>query len=508
MAVVDALSVPVMGIYALVLVFFFCFGLNLLYMTGLAWKRPARYQSPGPLRSYPRVTVQLPIFNEMYVVERLIHAVCSLEWPRDRLEIQVLDDSTDETRFIAARLVRRYTQEGYDIHHITRDDRVGYKAGALAVGLREAHGEFIAIFDADFLPPPRFLMETIPYFHNARVGFVQARWGHLNQSYSLLTELQSVIIDAHFFVDQVARNRGGYFMNFNGTAGVWRRAAIADAGGWEHDTLAEDLDLSYRAQLRGWEAVYLPDLVVSAELPVTVAGYRAQQRRWAAGSFACAIKLLPRVLRARLSVGTKIQATLHLAGYASHVCLFAMFLLQPFLLSYSQQRSGLFGSGLSISPFWLLLATLPALAPGLYLAYAQWRAGGQLAQRLPYIFGASVMGAGIMITVITALIGVLYGRKTVFERTPKFGIAQQSDSWDGKRYGMALDPLLALELLLFCFSIGSVAYAAALKSWGSFFYTGYFLLGLIFVISLSFLQLNVPASPRLLASSPSPNRDS
>lgn len=507
MALLDALWLPVMGIYTLALVFFLCVGLNLLYMTALAWRRPPRHSPPGPITDFPEVTIQLPIFNELYVVERLIDASCGLDWPRDRLEIQVLDDSTDETQFLVARLVRRWAEKGFNITHVRRSDRLGYKAGALEAGLHRARGEFIAVFDADFVPPPHFLQEAIPYFRYERVGFVQARWGHLNQSYSLLTQLQSVVIDAHFFVDQVARNRGGYFMNFNGTAGVWRRAAIADAGGWEHDTLAEDLDLSYRAQLRGWEAVYLPDLVVYAELPVTVAAFRSQQRRWAAGSFACAIKLLPKVLAAPVSLGVKAQAALHLMGYGSHVCLLAMFLLQPFLLTYSQ-RFPLPTSLLLASPFWLLLATLPALAPGVYLAYSQWRANGQLFQRVPYILGASVLGAGIMLTVVGALARVLNGKHLAFERTPKYGIAHQSDSWDGKRYALGVDPLLGLELLLACFSFGSVAYAAALKSWGSLFYTGYFLLGLLFVVGMTFIQSGVPVLPRVLASSPSANRDS
>jgi len=258
-AILDSAWLPVMALYVLVMAVFLAVGCNLAYLVYLAATRPPRHGTPPPLASHPMVTVQLPIFNELYVVERLIRAASQLHWPGDRLEIQVLDDSTDETQYIAARVVRDYASRGVNIVHVHRDDRVGYKAGALAAGLDAANGEFIAIFDADFVPPADFLESTVPHFADRKVGFVQARWGHLNQSYSLLTELQSVIIDAHFLVDQVARNRGGYFMNFNGTAGVWRRSAIEDAGGWEHDTLAEDLDLSDRAQLRGWEAVDLPD---------------------------------------------------------------------------------------------------------------------------------------------------------------------------------------------------------------------------------------------------------
>jgi len=505
MAVLDALWFPIMGAYTVAITFFLCVGLNLLFMTVLAaWKRP-RFPEPAPLGVFPQVTVQLPIFNELYVVERLVKATCELDWPRDRLQIQVLDDSTDETQFIIARLVRRWSEQGFDISHIRRPDRAGFKAGALEAGLVEAQGEYIAVFDADFVPPPGFLKATIPYFAYERVGFVQARWGHLNQSYSLLTELQSVIIDAHFMVDQVARNHGGFFMNFNGTAGVWRRAAIVDAGGWEHDTLAEDLDLSYRAQLRGWEAVYLPNVVVEAELPVTVSAYRAQQRRWAAGSLACAIKLLPRVMQAPIPILVKLQAALHLLGYGSHVCLLVMFLLQPFLLTYSVHYAAKPATG--ISPFWLLVATVPALAPALYLGYAQWRANGRIPARIPYIFGASVLGAGIMLTIVSALARTLWGKPFGFERTPKYGIANQSDVWEGKRYSAGVDPVLALELLLACFSFGSIAYAIALKSWSTFFYNGYFLLGLLFIITTSVMQLNVAAVPPVLASSAPGNRE-
>jgi cellulose synthase/poly-beta-1,6-N-acetylglucosamine synthase-like glycosyltransferase len=495
-----------MGIYGVVLFLFFCVGLNLVYMVLLAWTRPPRHPTPAALRDYPFVTVQLPIFNEIYVIERLIRSACELDWPRDRLEIQVLDDSTDETQFVAARLVRRYSDSGVNITHLRHNDRAGFKAGALAAGLARARGEFIAMFDADFVPPRDFLRQTVPYFAYERVAFVQTRWGHLNQSYSWLTEVQSIIIDAHFLVDQVARNRGGYFMNFNGTAGVWRRAAIEDAGGWQHDTLAEDLDLSYRAQLRGWEAVYLPEVVTHAELPVTVSAYRSQQRRWAAGSFACALKLLPALLRAPLAARIKVQGTLHLLGYLSHVCLLVMFLLQPFLLYYSQ-RFPQTPSAFNISPLWLLVGVLPALSPAIYLGYAQWRAGATLVHRVPYLLGASVLGAGIMLTVVRAIVEVLYRKNVAFERTPKYGIAHATDSWDGKRYMLGIDATLGAEMILVCFSLGSIGYAAVLKSWGSFFYTSYFLAGLLFVIGISLLQTSMPVLPRVLASSLSGNRE-
>jgi cellulose synthase/poly-beta-1,6-N-acetylglucosamine synthase-like glycosyltransferase len=419
MLVLDVLWLPITVLYAVILVFFIAVSMNLLYMVFLAWRRPTPHLEPPPMTAYPYVTVQLPIFNELYVIERLLDAACKLDWPRDRLDIQVLDDSTDETQFLAARLVRRYAEGGVNVTHLHRTDRVGYKAGALEEGLKSAKGEFVAIFDADFIPPVDFLKNTIPYFTNAKAGFVQTRWGHVNQSYSLLTEIQSVTIDAHFLVDQVARNRGGYFMNFNGTAGVWRRTTIADAGGWQHDTVAEDLDLSYRAQLKGWEAVYLPDLVTYAELPVTVSSYRCQQRRWAAGSVACAVKLLPTLLRAKVSTGVKIQGALHLCGYLTHAFLLLMFLLQPLVL-YHSQRFQPIGPQSDGSPLWSAIATIPAIAPFIYMAFAQWRANGFIFSRIPYILASSVMGAGIMLTTVTAMVRSLYMRRRfVFERTPK-----------------------------------------------------------------------------------------
>jgi cellulose synthase/poly-beta-1,6-N-acetylglucosamine synthase-like glycosyltransferase len=502
------LWLPITVLYAVILAFFFAVSLNLLYMVFLAWRRPPRHVTPQPLTDYPYVTVQLPIFNELYVIERLLDAACKLDWPRDRLDIQVLDDSTDETQYLAARLVRRYAERGINVTHLHRTDRVGYKAGALEEGLKSANGEFIAIFDADFIPPVDFLKRTVPYFGYPNVGFVQTRWGHVNQSYSLLTEIQSVTIDAHFMVDQVARNRGGYFMNFNGTAGVWRRETVQDSGGWQHDTVAEDLDLSYRAQLKGWEAVYLPDVVTHAELPVTVSSYRCQQRRWAAGSIACAVKLLPTLLRAKVSLGVKIEGTFHLCGYLTHAFLLLMFLFQPIVL-YHSQRFEPIGTPAGVSPVWSVIATIPALAPFVYLAFSQWRANGFIFSRIPYILASSVMGAGIMLTTVTAMVRSLaVRRKFVFERTPKYGIARSGDSWDGKRYTLGADGILGAEVLLACYGMGTLAFAAALRSWASVFFCLYFLCGLFFIIAMSIVQLSVPMLPRVAASVSSGNRES
>lgn len=247
-------------------------------------KRKSSIQHPPLSFEFPLVTVQLPIYNELYVVERLIDAVCLFEYPKNRLEIQVLDDSTDETVSIIAQKVRLYKAQGFDIQHIRRSSRDGFKAGALAYGLTAAKGEFIAIFDADFIPHPDFLTTTIPHFENATVGVVQTRWVHLNESYSLITQLQAFGLDGHFIVEQGGRNAAGHFINFNGTAGVWRKSCILDAGGWSAQTLTEDLDLSYRAQLRGWQFVYLENVETPAELPATMPALKSQQYRWMKGA--------------------------------------------------------------------------------------------------------------------------------------------------------------------------------------------------------------------------------
>ncbi|MFQ6672666.1 MAG: cellulose synthase family protein, partial [Candidatus Tectimicrobiota bacterium] len=305
----------------------FCYGVNCYVLMRLhrrhrsAWASRAKatmeaFWSANHADGHlPRVTVQLPIYNEQYVVDRLIKSVAALDYPHHLLEIQVLDDSTDETTPLVASLVAHYRARGLDIHHLHRTNRVGYKAGALAEGLRVSRGEFIAIFDADFTPPKDFLLRTIPFFEDDRVGLIQTRWGHINRDYSLLTQVQAIGIDGHFGVEQGARAWSGLLMNFNGTAGIWRCQAIEEAGGWLERTLTEDLDLSYRAQLQGWKMVYLPEVVCPAELPVQLQGFKTQQRRWAKGSIQTAKFLLPSIWRSSLPLFTKVQASLHLTHY-------------------------------------------------------------------------------------------------------------------------------------------------------------------------------------------------
>ncbi|MBZ0253981.1 MAG: glycosyltransferase [Candidatus Methylomirabilis sp.] len=304
------------------------YGLHRFFLMYLYFRHADRRARAGELPAErPLVCVQLPIFNERYVVERLLVRVADLDWPRDRLHIQLLDDSTDDTTEIAAGVAARLREKGAWIDHVRRPDRVGFKAGALQYGLARTEADFIAVFDADFLPSPDFLGRTMPHLAAPEIGMVQARWGHLNRDHSLLTRLQSILLDGHFVIESAARHRSGRLLNFNGTAGVWRRRAIEEAGGWQHDTLTEDLDLSYRAQMAGWRFVYVSDYVVPAEVPEDMNAFKSQQHRWAKGSVQTARKLLVPLMRSRLSRAQKVEALFHLTGNASYPFMGALALL-------------------------------------------------------------------------------------------------------------------------------------------------------------------------------------
>ena len=314
--------------YQAVLILLCVYGLHRYFLVLSFWRvRRAGPPASASFAELPHVTVQLPMFNEALVAERVIEAACAIEYPRDRLEVQVLDDSTDETRQIARAAVQRLRQAGHDIVYLHRENRVGYKAGALAEGTRVAKGEFVAIFDADFIPPKNILQETVHHFTDPAVGMVQCRWEHLNREDSILTQAQAVLLDGHFVVEHTARNRTGRFMSFNGTAGIWRRSAIDDAGGWHHDTLTEDLDLSYRAQLRGWRFVFLPNLTSPAELPPEMNAFKAQQHRWTKGGAQTCVKLLPRVLREGPGWRVKLEAFFHLTSCLVYILMVLLSLL-------------------------------------------------------------------------------------------------------------------------------------------------------------------------------------
>jgi cellulose synthase/poly-beta-1,6-N-acetylglucosamine synthase-like glycosyltransferase len=429
------LSTLVIGAYLAVLLFLAIYGFHRSHLVYLYYKYRNNVPRPaGRFEEKPVVTVQLPLFNEMYVAERLLDAVARIDWPRDRLEIQVLDDSTDETIQIARRKVAELRRRGIDAKYIHRTDRTGFKAGALENGLKQARGELVAIFDADFVPQPDILQRSIDHFTDPKVAVVQARWGHLNQSYSLLTETQALMLDGHFVVEHGARHRSGRFFNFNGTAGIWRRAAIEDAGGWHHETLTEDMDLSYRAQLRGWRFVYLPDVEVPAELPVDINAFKSQQFRWAKGSIQVARKLLPTILRSDIPLKCKIEATFHLTNnivYPLMVLLCVLLMPNLVLRDKHGVREMLmidlplfFGTTLSVASFYIVSQREIHGSGGLWLAL----------RRLPTLMA---LGIGLCVNQCRAVLEAAAGHASEFVRTPKHGVTACAQKWTGKKYRVA-----------------------------------------------------------------------
>ena len=481
--------VPVLILYIFVVCLLFAYGVNAYYLTHLAYKlhRKAKNQPPLPntidSEDWPAVTIQLPLYNERYVAERLVRAAASLDYPPERLQIQVLDDSTDDTTLILRQVVSRLQAAGVNIQIFHRSNRNGYKAGALSEGFGRSSGEFIAIFDADFVPHSDFLKRVIPKFEDPGVAFVQTRWEHLNMDYSLFTMLQSFTLDAYFLIEQFARSQVGYWFNFNGTAGVWRRKAIQDAGGWKVGTLTEDLDLSYRAFLRGWKAVYAWDVSVPSELPVSFNAYRRQQHRWARGGMECAIRFLPLIWKAPTSLSKKLQATFHLTGYLVHLLLLALTLLYPLVLFYSPHLHGLsnlFG--------FIFLFNITALAPITYYSVAQQQLGRLWIKRLPLILFASTLVSGMMINTLRATLQIVQRKQGVFERTPKYGIVRRNQDWLNARYNLNLDLIVSAELAYACFNLWTVWSALVHGNWVIAFYAALFSSGLFFTSGFSIVQ--------------------
>ena len=398
----------------------------------------------GRLVSLPRVTIQLPVFNEYYVVERLIDAVCRIRYPRELLEVQVLDDSTDDSVDVAREVVERWRAAGVDIVHVHRTDRTGFKAGALEAGMEQTKGEFVAVFDADFLPEPDFLERTIHHFSDPGVGMVQARWEHLNRDFSTLTQAQSILLDGHFVLEHTARNRSGRFFNFNGTAGIWRKATIADAGGWQHDTLTEDLDLSYRAQMAGWRFVFLTDVLSPAEVPVDVNAFKSQQHRWAKGSIQTARKLLPRILRADLPLRVKAEAFVHLTSNIAYVLMVGLSVAMPFAMVIRVDHGWHQTFMLDIPAF--LAATVSVCFFYLY-SQREARQDGLLRRAL-HIPLALAIGIGMSFNQARAVIEALADVRSPFVRTPKFAVTKRGQSWHGNRYVMGADLQVGLELAM------------------------------------------------------------
>ena len=447
--IVVASLLAIYGLNALVL--------SLLYLR-LGQARRHQQRTPIPsLEEAPLVTVQLPIYNEARVVQRLIDAVAALDYPSRRLEIQVLDDSTDETTALAQARVAFHRARGRDIALLHRRKRTGFKAGALAEGMRVARGEFIAIFDADFLPPHDFLQRTIPHFANRpRLGLIQARWGHLNAAYSPLTRAQALVLDGHFGVEHRARNQNGLFMNFNGSAGVWRRTCIEDAGGWRGETICEDMDLSYRAQLAGWEFLYLPHIQASAELPAQMHAFKRQQFRWAKGATQCLLKLGSRLLYTPLPLAQRIEGLLHLSGYLIHpLALGLLFLSLPLLWGDTQLGQPVTYLGLAgLGP--LLLFTL-----GQQALYPDWH------RRLLALPMAIVVGTGIAVNNTWAVMEALVGRDSPFERTPKFCVESSSDQWVGSQYALPWDRITWVEIGAALYALAAIGTAWIRGAWGA-----------------------------------------
>ena len=413
--------------YVLVLAVVCVYGLHRYQLVHLYYKyRQNVPKLRASFRELPRVTIQLPMYNEKAVARRLIDATCRIDYPRDRLEIQVLDDSTDETVPIAREAAERWRARGVDVRYIHREERTGFKAGALAEGLRSATGEFVLIFDADFIPPPQILAETIHYFTDPRVGMVQARWEHLNRDQSLLTRTQAILLDGHFVIEHAARNRSGRFMSFNGTAGLWRRCCIADAGGWQHDTLTEDLDLSYRAQMKGWKFVFLPDLTSPAELPPDMEGFKQQQYRWAKGGAQTARKLLPTILRSKLPKRIKLEAFFHLTSCTVY-CFMVLLTLMLYPIVYLKVH--MYEEGWGRYLFDASVLVIATCSAGTFYVCSQRALFRTWADSVKYIPFLMSLGIGISLSNARAVLSGLFGKPGEFVRTAKFGVVDKSDKW-------------------------------------------------------------------------------
>ncbi len=405
----------------------------------------------------PNVTIQLPLFNEMYVAERLIRSVCAINYPKDKLEVQVLDDSTDETQELCKTLVKEYQDRGFDIKYLHRTDRSGYKAGALKEGLAVAKGDFVAIFDADFVPKPEFLEKTIPQFNADNIGMVQTRWEHLNEDYSYLTRAQALALDGHFVIEQQVRNKAGFFINFNGTAGIWRKECIIDAGNWQPDTLTEDLDLSYRAQLKGWKFVFLNDVTSPAELPADINALKTQQFRWTKGAVETAIKTLPSVFKSSLSWKMKFECFVHLTSNIVFPFIILVALLNVPIVVIKNHIGG-------FDEFYSLMSifVLASISTFLFYSFAQKAIHLDWQRRL-LLFPVFLAGSmGLAVNNTKAVLEAIIGKKTGFARTPKGGIIKKSDKWNKKKYGEnRISAIVVIELLLaayFVIGIGISAY--------------------------------------------------
>jgi len=491
---INAFDLALLIPYFIVLVILAAYGAHRYWMVYLyyKYKKNKTTEPAGHFYDLPRITVQLPIFNEQYVVDRLLDAVCRLDYPKEKLDIQLLDDSTDETVEVARILVDRYVALGHPVTYIHRENRQGFKAGALEAGLKTAKGEFIAIFDADFVPPPDFLLKCVHHFTDPKVGMVQTRWTHINRNYSLLTQVEAILLDGHFVLEHSARSRSGVFFNFNGTAGMWRRCAIDEAGGWEHDTLTEDTDLSYRAQLKGWKFVYLQDVECPAELPVEMTAFKTQQARWAKGLIQVSKKILPMVLKSDAPRAVKIEACYHLTANLSYplMIVLSVLLMPAMIIRFYQGWFQMLyidlplfmASTFSISSFYLV--SQKELFP------KSWP------RSLLYLPLLMALGIGLTITNTRAVLEALVGKQTAFARTPKYRVESKSDRVGAKKYRKRLGWVPWIELLIGTYFALAVFYAIDNENYFTvpfllLFVIGYWCTGLMSLLQGRFAGLSV-----------------
>ena len=472
-------------LYFFILFTVFIYASHRYYMVYLYYRSKKNKPVPaGKLERLPKITIQLPVYNEMYVVERLISASCQIDYPKELLDIQVLDDSTDETVDVARECVKNFQKQGFDISYIHRVDRKGFKAGALAEGLEIAKGEYVVVFDADFVPQKDILQKTIHFFSDKAVGMVQTRWSYLNRKYSVLTKIQAILLDGHFVIEHTARNWSGRFFNFNGTAGIWRKEAIESAGGWHNDTLTEDLDLSYRAQLGGWKFVFLKDETSPSEIPVDINAFKTQQYRWAKGSIQTAKKLLPKIMKSNLPLKVKVEAFFHLTNNVSYLLMLMLsILMYPSMVA--RINIGWFQMIITDVPF-LLVATVGISF--FYMcsqreAYKNWKS------RLIYLPLLMSLGIGLSVNNSRAVLEAFFNRKTPFKRTPKYKIEMKNDRWTNKKYKGEKNFLPIIELLLGIYFTFNIYFAFINKIYISIPFLMIFQLGFLYVAFLSIFQV-------------------
>ena len=472
--------------YFAVMIILALYGIHRYTLCYLYFKYRKNYNPNAPKHfdELPRVTIQLPIYNEQFVIDRLIEAICAIDYPQDKLEIQVLDDSTDETQEVAASIVARYAALGHPIVYIHRTNRHGYKAGALDAGLNVASGEFIAIFDADFVPPPDWLMKVVHHFAEPEIGMVQTRWTYLNRDYSMLTQIEAILLDGHFVLEHGARVRTGDFFNFNGTAGMWRRKAISDGGGWQHDTLTEDTDLSYRSQMAGWRFKYLPEVECPSELPIEMTAFKTQQARWAKGLIQTSIKVLPMMFKSDVPRRIKIEAVYHLTANLSYPLMIVMSaLLIPAMICRFYQ--GWFQMLLIDVP--LFTASSASIAV-FYLASQRELYPRTWLKTILYLPFLMALGIGLTVTNTKAVMEALFGIKSAFVRTPKYRVALKGEKSQAAKYRKRLVIAPWIELFIGCYFFLAILYTFSNHNYFTAPFLVLFVIGYWYTGLMSLLQ--------------------